>query len=95
MLLHSFISWLALASTALALPRADPPTRVLAPRQVSSASPVPDGECTNSPRTRQCWSPGYSISTDFDAKRPPDGTTVTVSHNLGHPEELCTTVSNV
>jgi len=37
-----------------------------------------DGACTNGPRTRNCWSNGYSISTDFDAKLPPDGTTVTV-----------------
>jgi hypothetical protein len=82
MLLHSFTSWLALASGALALPRADPPTRVLAPRQASSASPVPDGACTNSPQTRHCWSNGYTISTDFDAKQPPDGTTVTVSEDI-------------
>ena len=37
-----------------------------------------DSACTNTPRTRQCWSDGYSISTDFDAKAPPAGTTVTV-----------------
>lgn len=37
-----------------------------------------DGACTNTARTRQCWSNGYSISTDFDAKAPPAGTTVTV-----------------
>jgi hypothetical protein len=82
MLLYSFTSWLAMASVAQALPRADPPTRVLVDRQASSASPVPDGACTNSPSTRQCWSNGYSISTDFDAKSPPDGTTVTVGHRL-------------
>jgi hypothetical protein len=71
MLLHSFTSWLAFASVALALPRADPPTAALVDRQ--------DGACTNTPLTRQCWSNGYSISTDFDAKAPPDGTTVTVN----------------
>lgn len=37
-----------------------------------------DGACTNTARTRSCWSDGYSISTDFDAKAPPAGTTVTV-----------------
>jgi hypothetical protein len=79
MLLHSFTSWLALAAFTVALPRAEPPTRVLALRQATTTSPVPDGACTNSPRTRQCWSNGYTISTDFDAKEPPDGTTVTVS----------------
>ncbi|KAH7080372.1 Cupredoxin [Paraphoma chrysanthemicola] len=80
MLLHSFISLLAFGSSAFALPRAEPPTRVLVNRQASSASPVPDGECTNGPRTRNCWSNGYSISTDFDAKAPPDG--VEVTYNL-------------
>jgi len=76
MLLHSFTSWLAFGSLALGatLPRADPPTRVLVDRQASSASPIPDGACTNGPRTRSCWSNGFSISTDFDAKAPPDGT---------------------
>jgi FtsP/CotA-like multicopper oxidase with cupredoxin domain len=77
MLLQSFTSWLALGSLALALPRAEPPTRVLVDRQATSASPVPDGECTNGPRSRGCWGNGFSISTDFDAKSPPDGTTVT------------------
>ena len=70
MLLHSFTSWLAVASVALALPRADPPAPVLLERQ--------DGACTNTPQTRSCWSEGYSIATDFDAKSPPDGVTVTV-----------------
>lgn len=82
MLLHSFTSWLAVASVASALPRAEPPTRVLVPKQASSASPVPDGACTNSPQTRHCWSNGYSISTDFDAKSPPDGVTVTVGQHF-------------
>jgi hypothetical protein len=82
MLFTSFTLWSAIAVIALALPQADPPTRVLVDRQASSASPVPDGACTNSPNTRQCWSNGYSISTDFDAKSPPDGTTVTVSLHM-------------
>lgn len=71
MLLHSFTSWLALASVTFALPRAEPLTSDLVSRQ--------DGECVNTPRTRQCWSNGYSIDTDFDAKQPPDGVEVTVS----------------
>lgn len=49
-----------------------------------------DGACTNTARTRQCWSNGYSISTDFDAKAPPAGTTVTVRRSnftaLMHPD---------
>lgn len=80
MLLQPLTCWLSLGSLALAavVPRADPPTPVLVERQASSASPVPDGQCTNGPRTRACWSNGYSINTDFDDKSPPDGTTVTV-----------------
>ncbi|KAH8727668.1 laccase-1 precursor [Phaeosphaeriaceae sp. PMI808] len=84
MLLYSFTSWLAFGSIVLALPRADPPTPVLVNRQASSASPVPDGECTNGPRTRACWSNGYSIATDFDAKSPPDGTTVTYNLEISN-----------
>jgi hypothetical protein len=72
MLLHSFAPLLAFAAVTLALPRADPLTPALLERQ--------DGACTNTPRTRGCWSDGYSISTDFDAKYPPAGTTVTVRH---------------
>lgn len=75
MLLIKLVSLLSLGSFATAgtIPwRADPfPTyEELLKRQ--------DGACTNTPRTRQCWSAGYSISTDFDAKAPPDGVTVTV-----------------
>lgn len=75
MLVSSFISWLSLGSFAVAgtIPlRADPfPTyEELVKRQ--------DGACTNTARTRSCWSNGYSIATDFDAKSPPDGVTVTV-----------------
>jgi hypothetical protein len=71
MLLHSFTSWLAFASVTFALPRAEPLASELVTRQ--------DGECVNTARTRQCWSNGYSIDTDFDAKRPPDGVEVPVS----------------
>ncbi|KAF1347290.1 hypothetical protein EJ07DRAFT_169810 [Lizonia empirigonia] len=66
MLLHSLAYWLSAGSLAFA--SAIPAS--LIERQ--------DGACTNTPRTRSCWSNGYSISTDFDAKAPPDGVTVTV-----------------
>lgn len=75
MLLQSFTSWLAFASVAFALPRAEPLEGDLLTRQ--------DGECVNTPRTRQCWSNGYSIDTDFDAKQPPDGVEVKVSTFCG------------
>lgn len=45
-------------------------------RQATTTSPIPDGPCTNGPRTRNCWSDGFSIATDFDAKAPPAGKTV-------------------
>ncbi len=80
MLLPSLAVWLSLGSLTLAGPlRAEP---------LSSSDEFPsyeeivkrqDGACTNTARTRSCWSNGYSIATDFDAKAPPDGTTVTVS----------------
>jgi hypothetical protein len=83
MLLHSFTSWLAFASVALALPRADPLNRALVPKQA-------DGDCTNSPRTRQCWGNGFSIATDFEEKWPNTGATVTVSRycNRLSPDEV-------
>ncbi|KAF2018573.1 multicopper oxidase [Aaosphaeria arxii CBS 175.79] len=62
---------------SLAIAGALPPSRVIAERQASTSSPVPDGQCTNGPRTRNCWSEGFSIATDFDAKAPPAGKTVT------------------
>ncbi|KAJ4991265.1 multicopper oxidase [Stagonosporopsis vannaccii] len=65
MLFHSLAYWLSVGSLAVA--SAIPAS--LIERQ--------DGACTNGPRTRQCWSAGYSIATDFDAKSPPAGTTVT------------------
>ncbi|KAI6845513.1 laccase-like multicopper oxidase [Hortaea werneckii] len=39
-----------------------------------------DRACRNTPFTRMCWEAGFSIATDFDAKAPPAGKTVT--HNL-------------
>lgn len=61
----------------------------LAPRQAatstsaapsSSTSRVADSACKNGPLTRTCWSNGYSAATDFDAKWPTTGKTV--SYNL-------------
>jgi hypothetical protein len=78
MLLHKLAIWLSISSTALA--GAIPPSRVVVERQATSSSPVPDGACTNGPRTRNCWSDGFSIATDFDAKAPPAGKTVTVRY---------------
>lgn len=77
MRLHSFVSSMLFGSIAFAgiIPlQADP---VLSERDLVDRQ---DGACTNGPNSRQCWSNGYSIATDFDAKLPPDGITVTVRH---------------
>lgn len=83
----------ALASTSLAekIPANQylwgpqgPPTTI-EKRQATSATPTAtstraaDGACTNAPLTRQCWSNGFSAATDFDAKWPSTGKTVTAN----------------
>lgn len=78
---HSLISSILFGSAALAglIPlRAD---SLLSERDLVDRQ---DGACTNGPRTRNCWSNGYSISTDFDAKLPPDGTTVTYNFEISN-----------
>ena len=48
----------------------------------STTTRVADSACTNSPDSRNCWSSGYSVATDFDVKSPPGGQVVSVSiHN--------------
>lgn len=42
----------------------------------SSSTRAADSQCTNGPKNRACWSNGYSIATDFDAKFPTTGKTV-------------------
>ena len=44
-----------------------------------STTRVADSACTNSPDSRNCWSSGYSVATDFDVKSPPGGKVVPVS----------------
>ena len=80
MLFQVLFSGLTFGSLALAgsVTRAEPPTPALVERQATSASPVPDGECTHGPQQRFCWTQGYSISTDFDAKVAPEGVDVHV-----------------
>ncbi|KAF2739761.1 laccase precursor [Polyplosphaeria fusca] len=41
----------------------------------STSTRVPDAVCTNSPSSRNCWSAGYSVATDFDKKWPSIGVT--------------------
>lgn len=46
----------------------------------SSTLAATDASCTNGPTSRNCWSPGYSVDTDFDQKWPTTGVTRYVSH---------------
>ncbi|KAF2642709.1 hypothetical protein P280DRAFT_396548 [Massarina eburnea CBS 473.64] len=48
----------------------------------TSTSKVADAACTNGPYTRTCWSSGFSAATDFDAKWPVTGKTVSYSFEL-------------
>ncbi|KAF2874552.1 putative multicopper oxidase, type 1 [Massariosphaeria phaeospora] len=62
------------------------PPRTLQVRQATATSAAPastrvaDSACSNGPLTRQCWSNGFNAATDFDAKWPTTGRTV--SYNL-------------
>lgn len=47
----------------------------------SSLTGAADVECTHGPLSRNCWSGGYSISTDVDDNWPNTGRTVSVSVN--------------
>ncbi|KAF2002818.1 multicopper oxidase [Amniculicola lignicola CBS 123094] len=77
MLIPRVACWLSLGSIALAgaIPKNAAP--VVVERQAATSTRAPDSACTNGPRTRNCWSNGFSIATDFDAKAPPAGKTVT------------------
>lgn len=69
------------------------PPQTLVKRQASptsskaTASRTPDSVCVNGPNTRGCWSGGYSIATDFDAKWPTTGRTV--KYNLDITNSTC------
>lgn len=45
----------------------------------TTTSKAADSACSNGPLTRSCWSNGYSVATDFDAKWPNTGVTRSVS----------------
>jgi len=60
------------------------PPKALNPRAASTlvtsaTAAAPDASCTNGPTSRNCWSPGYSVATDFDQKWPTTGVTRYVS----------------
>jgi hypothetical protein len=79
MLIQKIAHWLSLGALALASAIPHDATPVLERQAASTTTLVPDSTCTNGPLTRACWSDGFSIKTDFDAKAPPAGKTVTVS----------------
>ncbi|KAF2786927.1 multicopper oxidase [Melanomma pulvis-pyrius CBS 109.77] len=68
----------------------------------STSTRVADSACTNGPLTRTCWSSGYSAATDFDAKWPTTGKTVTYSLEItngtcnpdGHGSKPCQLFNN-
>lgn len=47
-------------------------------------------DCTHTPKTRACWSSGFSIATDFDTKWPATGATrtyhLTISNGTSAPD---------
>lgn len=60
--------------------RAEPPKPLLARTATTlltttSTAAATDASCTNGPTSRNCWSPGYSVATDFDQKWPTTGVT--------------------
>ena len=88
MLFKSLTCWFSLGSLALTgtVPhKAEilPPSRVVARQQAPTGTKVPDRPCAHGSGFRNCWDNGFSIATDFDAKAPPAGKNVTVSHSLG------------
>ncbi|KAF2264478.1 hypothetical protein CC78DRAFT_580261 [Lojkania enalia] len=89
MFIQKIAIWLSLGSLTFA--SAIPPSAVVVERQAATTTLVPDGQCTNGPRTRSCWSNGFSIATDFDAKAPPAGKTVTynlkITNTTVNPDE--------
>ncbi|KAF2137677.1 multicopper oxidase [Aplosporella prunicola CBS 121167] len=68
----------------------------------TTTSRVADPACTNGPLSRSCWAPGFSIATDFDAKWPDTGKTVTASLEItnttcnpdGHGDRVCLLFNN-
>ncbi|KAJ9623971.1 laccase, multicopper oxidase, benzenediol:oxygen oxidorectuctase [Taxawa tesnikishii (nom. ined.)] len=55
-------------------------------RQASSTttSVAPVGSCVNTALTRNCWSNGFTIATDFDQKWPQTGKTVPLTFDIDH-----------
>ncbi|KAF2654402.1 multicopper oxidase [Lophiostoma macrostomum CBS 122681] len=105
MLLRAIACWLPLGSLAFAgaIPR-DPlkATPVVVEERAATTSSAPDGACTNGPNTRNCWRDGFSISTDFDAKSPPAGKTITYDLEItnttlnpdGHGKKIAMLINN-
>ena len=73
------------ASSSSAAPTTPSAASAVSPS--ASASRAADSTCTNSPLTRSCWYSGFSIATDFDAKWPNTGKTV--SYNLELTNTTC------
>ncbi|KAI5251392.1 hypothetical protein E4T42_04329 [Aureobasidium subglaciale] len=65
----------ASSTTVVSVSSSTPVSSASSVSSSSSTSLVADAACTNGPNSRQCWSNGYSIKTDFDLKHPTTGNT--------------------
>ncbi|KAF2720149.1 multicopper oxidase [Polychaeton citri CBS 116435] len=75
---------LASVSNAIAIPD---PMKALDRRATTTTSAAADATCTNGPKSRACWTKGFSVATDFDQKFPTTGNTV--SYNLDITNGTC------
>ena len=70
-------------------------------RQSTTSSPSSNLSCVHGPESRQCWSSGYSIQTDFDAQWPTTGQLRAYDWNIinttcnpdGRAERFCSLVN--
>lgn len=60
---------------------------VIPPSELSRRQ-TQDTACRNTANTRQCWSDGFSITTDFDAKTLDTGRTVTYNLEITNSSAL-------
>jgi len=60
--------------------------------QTPTSTRVADSACTNGPLTRNCWSNGYSVATDFDRRWPTTGVTKSVRTRAKFADESLTVI---
>ncbi|KAF2471867.1 putative multicopper oxidase, type 1 [Lindgomyces ingoldianus] len=87
MRIQYLVSTCLAAITSTSLAEHIPFDHILTTSATPTSTKVADSACTNGPLTRSCWSNGYSVATDFDAKWPTTGNTV--SYNLEITNGTC------